>query len=179
MDFDLSMAIPSISIDYAVMERSKKIKVVASQFAWSDLGSFESVYDYLAAHGQAANADYQSRKKIAQNLGIKNYKGTAEQNLQMLEMLKKQQDLSSLLKEQAAPQSTNRRATLPTATDPSWNTPMPSPASGMRYIPQPFGAPGNIAPATNNDDSWGKVPVKKSKRSFHFCWCCKLWRWLG
>jgi hypothetical protein len=124
-----------------------------------------SVYDYLAAHGQAANADYQSRKKIAQNLGIKNYKGTAEQNLQMLEMLKKQQDLSSLLKEQAAPQSTNKRSTLPTATDPSWNTPMPSPASGMRYIPQPFGATGNIAPATNNDDSWGKAPVKKNKRS--------------
>jgi mannose-1-phosphate guanylyltransferase len=32
------MAIPSISIDY-VMERSKKIKVVSSQFEWSDLGS--------------------------------------------------------------------------------------------------------------------------------------------
>jgi mannose-1-phosphate guanylyltransferase len=51
LDYDLSMAIPSISIDYAVMERSKKIKVVASQFAWSDLGSFESVYDYLLAQG--------------------------------------------------------------------------------------------------------------------------------
>jgi mannose-1-phosphate guanylyltransferase len=35
----ISMAIPSISIDYAVMERSKKIKVVSSQFEWSDLGS--------------------------------------------------------------------------------------------------------------------------------------------
>jgi mannose-1-phosphate guanylyltransferase len=42
-----SLDIPSISIDYAVMERSKKIKVVSSQFDWSDLGSFESVYDYL------------------------------------------------------------------------------------------------------------------------------------
>lgn len=51
LDLDLSMEIPSISIDYAVMERSKKIKVVASQFAWSDLGSFESVYDYLLAQG--------------------------------------------------------------------------------------------------------------------------------
>lgn len=51
LDYDLSIAIPSISIDYAVMERSKKIKVVASQFAWSDLGSFESVYDYLLAQG--------------------------------------------------------------------------------------------------------------------------------
>lgn len=51
LDLDLSMAIPSISIDYAVMERSKKIKVVSSKFEWSDLGSFESVYDYLVATG--------------------------------------------------------------------------------------------------------------------------------
>jgi mannose-1-phosphate guanylyltransferase len=51
LDLNLSLAIPSISIDYAVMERSKKIKVVASQFAWSDLGSFESVYDYLVSKG--------------------------------------------------------------------------------------------------------------------------------
>lgn len=57
LDYDLSMAIPSTSIDYAVMERSKKIKVVASQFGWSDLGSFESVYDYLAAQGHPVDAN--------------------------------------------------------------------------------------------------------------------------
>lgn len=51
LDLELSMDIPSISIDYAVMERSKKIKVVSSQFDWSDLGSFESVYDYLVSTG--------------------------------------------------------------------------------------------------------------------------------
>jgi mannose-1-phosphate guanylyltransferase len=51
LDLALSLAIPSISIDYAVMERSKKIKVVSSQFGWSDLGSFESVYDYLITVG--------------------------------------------------------------------------------------------------------------------------------
>lgn len=56
LDLELSMTIPSISIDYAVMERSKKIKVVASQFAWSDLGSFESVYEYLLAHGHPTDA---------------------------------------------------------------------------------------------------------------------------
>ncbi len=49
LDLDLSLAIPSISIDYAVMERSAKIKVVAATFQWSDLGSFEAVYDYLVA----------------------------------------------------------------------------------------------------------------------------------
>ena len=51
VDLVMSMDIPSISIDYAVMERSKKIKVVSSQFDWSDLGSFESVYDYLITIG--------------------------------------------------------------------------------------------------------------------------------
>jgi mannose-1-phosphate guanylyltransferase len=55
LDLALSMAIPSISIDYAVMERSKKIKVVSSKFAWSDLGSFESVYDYLVSIGHAVD----------------------------------------------------------------------------------------------------------------------------
>lgn len=51
LDLALSLEIPSISIDYAVMERSKKIKVVPSEFIWSDLGSFESVYDYLVSKG--------------------------------------------------------------------------------------------------------------------------------
>lgn len=44
---ELSLQIPSISVDYAVMERTKKIKAVKSLFKWSDMGSFESVYEYL------------------------------------------------------------------------------------------------------------------------------------
>ncbi|WP_129747949.1 mannose-1-phosphate guanylyltransferase [Flavobacterium anhuiense] len=56
LDLDLSMEIPSISIDYAVMERSKKIKVVPASFSWSDLGSFESVYDYLISKGHPTDA---------------------------------------------------------------------------------------------------------------------------
>jgi len=51
LDETLSKKIPSISVDYAVMERSKKIRVVATQFQWSDLGSFESLYDYLRSTG--------------------------------------------------------------------------------------------------------------------------------
>lgn len=47
----LSMDIPSNSIDYAVMERSKKIKVVPASFIWNDLGSFESLYDYFVMNG--------------------------------------------------------------------------------------------------------------------------------
>lgn len=56
LDRELSMDIPSISIDYAVMERSKKIKVVPAKFGWSDLGSFESVYEYLKTIGHPVDA---------------------------------------------------------------------------------------------------------------------------
>lgn len=51
LDYELSLKIPSISVDYAVMERSANIKVVPTNFEWSDLGSFESVYDYLVLKG--------------------------------------------------------------------------------------------------------------------------------
>lgn len=51
LDEALSLQIPSNSIDYAVMERSKKIKVVPACFVWNDLGSFESLYDYFQLNG--------------------------------------------------------------------------------------------------------------------------------
>ena len=37
------MAIPEDSIDYAVMEKSSKVKVIASDIDWSDLGSFDAL----------------------------------------------------------------------------------------------------------------------------------------
>lgn len=55
LDVKASLQIPSISIDYAVMERSKKIKVVPAHFRWNDLGSFESLYDYLRTNGHAVD----------------------------------------------------------------------------------------------------------------------------
>jgi len=41
------LKIPSNSIDYAVMEKSQKVKVVACDMGWSDLGSFESLYEAM------------------------------------------------------------------------------------------------------------------------------------
>ncbi len=55
LNLDASLQIPSISIDYAVMERSKKIKVVPARFRWNDLGSFESLYDYLRSTGHSVD----------------------------------------------------------------------------------------------------------------------------
>ncbi len=37
--------IPSDSIDYAVMEKSKRVKAVSCDIGWSDLGNFDALYD--------------------------------------------------------------------------------------------------------------------------------------
>ena len=39
--------IPEDSIDYAVMEKSDKVKVVPSDMGWSDLGSFDALYEEM------------------------------------------------------------------------------------------------------------------------------------
>lgn len=47
-DPEFMLKIPSISIDYAVMEHSKRVKVISCDLDWSDLGSFDSLYKQLA-----------------------------------------------------------------------------------------------------------------------------------
>lgn len=44
---DMYAALPSISIDYAVMEKTQKGAVLPSDFGWSDIGSWKSLYDFL------------------------------------------------------------------------------------------------------------------------------------
>jgi mannose-1-phosphate guanylyltransferase len=39
--------IPEDSIDYAVMEKSKKVKVIPSNINWSDVGSFDALFEEL------------------------------------------------------------------------------------------------------------------------------------
>jgi len=51
------MNIPADSIDYAVMEKSKKVSVVPCSIGWSDLGSFESLYKELP-HDMEGNTEY-------------------------------------------------------------------------------------------------------------------------
>ena len=55
LDEEMSRRIPSKSVDYAIMERSDSIKVVPSFFHWSDMGSFDSLYDYLTSKGHPAD----------------------------------------------------------------------------------------------------------------------------
>ncbi|MBT5491737.1 mannose-1-phosphate guanylyltransferase/mannose-6-phosphate isomerase [bacterium] len=44
---DDMIAIPEDSIDYAVMEKSQKVKVVPSDIQWSDVGSFDALFEEL------------------------------------------------------------------------------------------------------------------------------------
>lgn len=55
-------AIPEDSIDYAVMEKSDRVKVVASDIDWSDVGSFDALYDELP---KDANGNTESAKHIS------------------------------------------------------------------------------------------------------------------
>ncbi|MBD3792389.1 MAG: mannose-1-phosphate guanylyltransferase/mannose-6-phosphate isomerase [Campylobacterales bacterium] len=75
---DDMMAILEESIDYAVMEKSDKVKVVPSDIGWSDLGSFDALYEELdkdeagntlnpnhISIGSRNNLIYGSERKIA------------------------------------------------------------------------------------------------------------------
>lgn len=44
--------IPEISIDYAVFEKSEKVKCIPVQFDWSDLGGFEALYKEFQADNE-------------------------------------------------------------------------------------------------------------------------------
>jgi len=56
------LAIPEDSIDYAVMEKSTCVKVVPSDIAWSDVGSFDALYEELE---QDENGNTKSDDHIA------------------------------------------------------------------------------------------------------------------
>jgi mannose-1-phosphate guanylyltransferase len=59
-------AIPAISVDYAVMEKSDRIAVVPCDIGWSDLGSLDALYEYYmdqdGSGAEAAGAEAENRR---------------------------------------------------------------------------------------------------------------------
>ena len=55
--YDDMSAIPEDSIDYAVMEKSDKVKVIPSDIDWSDLGSFESLDEEIESSDNVISID--------------------------------------------------------------------------------------------------------------------------
>ena len=41
------MALPDISVDFAIMEHTEKAAVLPSAFGWSDIGSWKSLFDFM------------------------------------------------------------------------------------------------------------------------------------
>jgi len=68
--------IPDLSIDYAVMEKSDKIKVVESNFEWNDVGSFDSLISEIdskeAIEIESKNNFYykDDDKKVIASIGV-------------------------------------------------------------------------------------------------------------
>ena len=58
LEFDLAdmNLIPDISIDYAVMEKTNLVKVVPCDMGWSDLGSFDAMYQEFLDLSKSSNA---------------------------------------------------------------------------------------------------------------------------
>jgi hypothetical protein len=61
-------------------------KTTTTQSTSSGLRTDVSIVDYLKSIGQPS--DFASRQKLAEQYGIKDYRGTAEQNIQLLALLK-------------------------------------------------------------------------------------------
>lgn len=96
-----SNKIPSISIDYAVMERSKKIKVVLGDFKWSDLGSFESIYEYLESRGHAVDENGNmviGTEKYTEFLGLKNVIFVFTDDVNLILQKEQAQDVKKIYK---------------------------------------------------------------------------------
>jgi mannose-1-phosphate guanylyltransferase/mannose-6-phosphate isomerase len=81
-DFDSLLAkyasVPSVSIDYAISEKSKRVKVFEGDFGWSDIGSFDSLADIIG-HNPAARHigidsknvfTYSSENRLIATIGV-------------------------------------------------------------------------------------------------------------
>lgn len=75
---------PSISMDYAIMEKSKKVAVIPLKLLWSDVGSWDSLYEikHKNKYGNAVIGDVKlidtrnsfifSNKRLVTTVGINN-----------------------------------------------------------------------------------------------------------
>jgi len=61
------MQMPDISIDYGIMEKSRRVKVVPSDLGWSDLGSFDALYELLPRNGDGNTLNTQARYLNSRN----------------------------------------------------------------------------------------------------------------
>ena len=81
---DVYPTIPSISIDYGIMEKSSNVKVISADFGWNDVGSWDNLgvlYDedekgnVIAGKHigfETTNSIIYSQKRLITTIGINN-----------------------------------------------------------------------------------------------------------
>lgn len=81
---EIFSAVPDLSLDYAVMERSDRVAVVPGDFGWSDIGSWNAVRDLVPADANgnrafgdvilvdAENTYVQTKDRLVAVLGTRN-----------------------------------------------------------------------------------------------------------
>jgi len=77
IDIKDMLKIPKKSIDYAVMEKSKIVKMVSFDSPWNDLGSFDSLFGILKNQGSCIEIDSKNnlilaKGKTVATIGIEN-----------------------------------------------------------------------------------------------------------
>jgi mannose-1-phosphate guanylyltransferase len=63
VELDAMKNIPAESIDYAILEHSKIIKTIASNFYWTDLGSFDAIIKYFEEGNNVNNLELIQNEK--------------------------------------------------------------------------------------------------------------------
>lgn len=104
--------VPSESIDYAVMEKSKKIKVVPSSFSWTDIGGLESLCETLPSDDRnnkynkntiIKNSDsisvYNDTEKLLVINGLENIVVSVTDDAIYISKAGKSQDIKEIMKE--------------------------------------------------------------------------------
>ena len=102
-------ALPNISIDYAVMEKTDKAAVLPSDFGWSDIGSWKSLYDFIPkdTNGNVIDGDVVSREtrnclilgyeRLIATSGIKNMVVVETPDAVFVSDMEKSQDVKSIV----------------------------------------------------------------------------------
>lgn len=128
-EFDYGMMTDGFEPTRGSLKGSVTLKPTAADYPLT-LPNANSIYDYLTAQGKSGS--YASRKELAAQMGIKGYKGTAAQNLQMLQMLKGSKQDQGVVNKGAE----GSAETMPVST--------------------PL---GNRIPSANYGDGWDKAPT--------------------
>lgn len=119
LDEESFQASPDISIDYAVMEKTVNAAVVASSFAWSDLGSWDAVWktgtkdangNVVIGHATVMNTENSLVLSRASHLavhGMKDVAVIASEDAIYVGRLDEAQEVGQLVKQLAASKATS------------------------------------------------------------------------